>query len=52
MFLFEAFCNLSYYLTNEVLALIERLPVRQAKAFRLFIDTTAMTTLQWLCAFR
>ncbi len=28
----------SVYLTNEVLALIERLPVRQAKAFRLFID--------------
>ncbi len=38
MFLFEAFCNLSYYITNEVLALIECLPVRQAKAFRLFID--------------
>ena len=28
----------SVYLTNEMLALIERLPVRQAKAFRLFID--------------
>ena len=28
----------SVYLTNEMLALIERLPARQAKAFRLFID--------------
>ena len=28
----------SIYLTNEMFALIERLPARQAKAFRLFID--------------
>ena len=31
-------CADGFYLTNEVLALIDRLPARQGRAFRLFID--------------